>query len=108
MEKERKCANWVHLQGHKKRKWGCEIIASAHIVDLTEWGGAGVGNWAHYPPTKTHDEQPTAQVPTQHYKTFTIHYVLPTATHQSSFFIFLTHLNYSSKSDKKTRKSLFE
>ena len=55
-------------------------------MDLTEWVGAGVGNWAHYPPTKTHDEQPTAQVPTQHYKTFTIHYVLPTATHQSSFF----------------------
>ena len=61
--------------GNKKRKWGCEIIASAHIVDLTEWGGAGVGNWAHYPPTKTHDEQPTAQVPTHHYKTCAIQFL---------------------------------
>ena len=57
-------------------------------MDLTEWGGAGVGNWAHYPPTKTHDEQPTAQVPTHHYKTCTIHYVLPTTTHPTSFYIF--------------------
>ena len=44
-------------------------------MDLTEWGGAGVGNWAHYPPTKTLDEQPTAQVPTHHYKTCAIQFL---------------------------------